>query len=328
MEKFRLVLPVRLCYNVPPMNRQKFLLLLLTCYVPATCSGQDISSQGNLPTPSDQSGATAFPGAEVVPAATGEQTPLSVLGDGIPSFWQPGEQIISAEPPLRPAWYNPLGWLGPYWDGTFEIGINGAKGNNNAFSITTGLELSRETQLTNWDLSLVYAKNQSDGVETQHNAILFSTWDYKLPSPHWSWFNKLILEYDEFKEFDLRVTWNTGLGYLLVDTPTTQFRERLGAGVSRELGGMDDDYEPAANFGLDFSHQISERQKFSAVVDFFPNFGDFSDFRIVSDFSWEVLLDEASDLSLKIGVIDRYDSTPNGAEANDVLYTMVLLWAI
>ena len=34
------------------------------------------------------------------------------------------------------------------------------------------------------------------------------------------------------------------------------------------------------------------------------------------------------DLSIKLNVIDRYDSTPNGARPNDVDYALVLIWAL
>ena len=38
------------------------------------------------------------------------------------------------------------------------------------------------------------------------------------------------------------------------------------------------------------------------------------------------MLDEDSNLNLKIGVIDRYDSTPNGRKPNDFDYSVLLLW--
>ena len=46
------------------------------------------------------------------------------------------------------------------------------------------------------------------------------------------------------------------------------------------------------------------------------------------DISWELVLDDVNNLSLKVGVIDRYDSTPNGAEPNDVDYSVLLLWSL
>ncbi|HUT14122.1 MAG TPA: hypothetical protein VMY42_26775 [Thermoguttaceae bacterium] len=39
-----------------------------------------------------------------------------------------------------------------------------------------------------------------------------------------------------------------------------------------------------------------------------------------------MLIDQQMNLSLKLGVLDRYDSTPNGVKPNDLDYTAVLLW--
>ena len=41
-----------------------------------------------------------------------------------------------------------------------------------------------------------------------------------------------------------------------------------------------------------------------------------------------MLLDEATNMSLKLGIIDRYDSTPNGLKPNDLNYSLMLLWKL
>lgn len=237
-------------------------------------------------------------------------------------------ELTGEDPPIQPVWYNPMTWIGPWWNGSVSLGINGSDGNANTFNIRSGFELSRETERTNWDLNLNYNKNTANDLETAHNALLQSNWDYKLRNPRWTWFNKLGLEYDEFKNFDLRLFTNSGIGYTFIDNEITQFRGRFGSGVSREFGGVDDDWKPEAAFGIDFARQMTERQRFVATVDYYPAWEDFSDYRLVSDFGWEIDLDAPTNLSLKFSVIDRYDSTPNGALANDVDYSVLLIWTL
>ena len=41
---------------------------------------------------------------------------------------------------------------------------------------------------------------------------------------------------------------------------------------------------------------------------------------------WEIALCKAWGLSLKLSVIDRYDSTPQGARPNDLDYSTLLIW--
>ncbi len=236
------------------------------------------------------------------------------------SFLQPAEAFW-------PTWLKPGTWFGPKpWDGAVELGINGSEGNANSFSINFGIDSSYETERTNWDTDFHYAKTEANGMETQHYALLYSDWDVKLAWPSWSWFNKLGLEYDEFKDFNVRFFLNTGLGYLFIDNDKTELRGRAGAGGSREFGGSENNWVPEAVFGCDFAHQLTPRQKLSVVFDYFPAWDDFNDYRMITDAGWEIVLNDAENLSLKVGLIDRFDSTPQTAERNDINYTLVLIW--
>ncbi len=227
-----------------------------------------------------------------------------------------------------PEWMDPTAWLLPVlWQKSFELGISGSEGNANAFSLRTGFELSRETEQTNWDIDLTYRKTTSDGVETQHNSLLYSDFDCKMLRPRWSWFNKFGLEYDEFKEFNVRINYNTGFGFMCIDTPLTELRPRFGAGTSREIGSPDAEWKPEAVFGFDFSRQFTPCQNFSIVFDYYPNWTNFSEYRVVTVADWEFLLNKAKNLSLKLGLIDRYDSTPGTARPNDVDYSLLLILA-
>ena len=139
-------------------------------------------------------------------------------------------------------------------------------------------------------------------------------------------YSKSELYYDEFKVFDLRLVLNGGLGYQWLKTDATSLGTRVGAGASREFGGVDDDWAPEANLGIDFEHQLTKVQKLTATVDYYPEFGDFSSYRVVADLGWQMVVDAEANLSLKLGILDQYDSTPNGARPNDVNYTMLLIW--
>ncbi len=270
---------------------------------------------------------------EVPPA---QAVPLPADGGFIPQVGQPImsdavpvlSDAVAGEPVIGPAWYNPAGWIGPHWDGSIELGLSGSEGNTNTNSLRAGFELTRETSRTQWTMDLVYAKNKANDVETRHNALLNSNWDYKLANPCWTAYSKLGLEYDEFRAFDLRLSLNGGLGYYFITTPITKFRGRFGAGASREIDSADDDWKPEADLGADFEHKISDRQSFEFTTDYYPTWEAFSDYRLVTDASWKLVLDAAHNLSLKMSVIDRYDSTSDGAKHNDVDYAILLLWSL
>ena len=155
-----------------------------------------------------------------------------------------------------------------------------------------------------------------------------SRFDYKLGDSRWSLFQVTRLEYDEFKAFDLRLALNGGIGYAFIRTDTRTLTGRFGAGASREFGGLDDSWVPEAVFGIDYIHKLSDRQRLAITSDYYPSWEDFMDYRLVTQASWEIVLDQETNLSLKVGLLDRYDSTPQGLQHNDLDYFITLLWKI
>ena len=190
-----------------------------------------------------------------------------------------------------------------------------------------GWNLLRKTDLREVTMDFNYALSSTDGVQTQNFWQLDLKHDriFAEGSP-WSFFTNANFLSDQFQAFDLRVALNSGIGYRFIDTEDALLKSRVGAGASREFGGPNDDWTPELVLGLDFKRQITARQSVGGSIDYFPSFEDFSDYRIVSDLWWELLIDEEANLSLKFNVIDRYDATPEGAEPNDIYYSVLMLW--
>jgi putative salt-induced outer membrane protein YdiY len=213
------------------------------------------------------------------------------------------------------------------WEGSFEFGLDGSEGNTQTFNLRVGADLKRKSKFHILAFDLDYYKSSNASIETANRAFL--DWRYERlfdPSP-WTWFVHGTVDYDEFQAFDLRVALDTGLGYHFIKTDTTSLLGRFGGGFSREIGGPNDRYVPEGVFGLDFEHQLNKRQKLTATVDYTPDVTNFGNYRVNSKAGWEVVLDEEANLSLKVSVLDRYDSTPNGLRPNDLDYAVTLLWS-
>jgi putative salt-induced outer membrane protein YdiY len=229
--------------------------------------------------------------------------------------------------PEGPSWYYPWTWFPrDGWSNSAELGINGSSGNANSFSFQAGTRFKRKTEINLFDLRLTHNRTQSNGVEKQNNALMYADFDRYFGQSPWSAFVKNGVEYDRFKAFNVRYNINVGLGYRFIKTENLNLKGRFGSGTSREFGGPDDRWVPEALFGGDYEHQWNKRNKWIARVDYFPEWGNFTNYRLVSDVSWEMLWDEAGNLSFKLGAIDRYDSTPNGLRPNDLTYSMLLLY--
>ena len=157
-----------------------------------------------------------------------------------------------------------------------------------------------------------YVKASADYVLTKHNAQFEIHHDWLLGESRWSPYAKSIFVYDEFRPYSCELTLNAGIGYRFIKAENTTLTGRFGSGASRKFHGSDNEWEPEAMFGVDFEHKISDRQKLRATVEYYPEWDDFGLYRIRSDVGWEMLLDERTNMSLKLGVIDRYDTRDSG----------------
>jgi hypothetical protein len=234
---------------------------------------------------------------------------------------------IDANLVAQPTWYQPSYWFGPApWDTGIELGLNGSSGTSESLSVRTGGYIKRESRFSKLDLNSSYNRTTNGGAATQNNAQLEVRNDWLLDehSP-WTLYGTGNLFYDEFQAFDLQLSANTGVGYRFVHEPGLDLIGRFGAGTSREVGGPDDRWVPESLVGVEYSQQLSATQKFYGKIDYYPEWEEFGEYRLVADTGWEIELIQPSNLSLKVSATDRYDSTPNGAEPHLLNYSVLLL---
>lgn len=221
--------------------------------------------------------------------------------------------------------HYPREWI-KGWDSHAEFGLDGSDGNANTLAMQAGLELKRKTEVYTLGIDIHYRQASSRNQTTEQNGRFNVNFDRLLGDSLWSAFAKHGMEWDKFKPFDLRLNLNGGFGYYWLRSDTSTFATRFGAGASREMGAPIDEWIPEAVFGMEAERQLTSRQKLKGKLDYFPAWEKFGDFRLVSDVSWEILLDGSENLSLKLAATDRYDSTPQGAKPNDVYYSLLLLY--
>ncbi len=244
-----------------------------------------------------------------------------------------GQAIVAGEtaeqPPLQQEvirWYHyPQRWM-KGWDSHAEFGIDGSDGNAVTLAIQTGLEMKRKTDRYTLAVDIDYRQASNRNVVVEDNGRFNLDYDRLLGDSRWAGFGKFGLEWDKFKVFDLRVNLNGGVGYHWIRDDDATLVTRFGAGASQEIGAPDDDWVAEAVFGIEAERQLTARQKLKGKVDYFPAWENFNNYRLVTDLAWEILLDGSENLSLKLAVTDRYDSTPQGAKANDIYYSLLLLY--
>lgn len=234
------------------------------------------------------------------------------------------EELPLGEPAV---WYQPHYWFGPVpWNTGIELGLNGSAGSNESLSFRTGGYIKRKSKISKLDTSLYYNRTTNGGITTQNNAQFDGRHDLLFGDcVPWTVFGSSDVFYDQFQAFDLQVSANMGIGYRFVDDDELTFIVRTGAGTSREFGGPDNLWVPESLFGFEYSQQLSAIQRFYGKLDYYPEWDEVGEYRYLADVGWEIEISRPSNLSLKISATDRFDSTPNGADAHLVNYSVLLL---
>lgn len=229
----------------------------------------------------------------------------------------PPPVIPPAAAPVRPS---------KLWCGGMELGFNGAEGNSENFRLRAGANLKRENAQTITKMDWLYTFATLNSTRSENRGLMNGRQEWLQAGTNWSVFVSSQGEMDQFKAYDLRMAMHSGLGFNFIKTDRSLLKGRLGGGGSHEMGGPNDRMQWEGLAGVDLEHRFSKRYRFVSSMDYFPDFERMKDFRLQGKVNLEVLIDPDLNLTLKTGILDRYDSTPEGRRHNDFEYFAVILW--
>jgi hypothetical protein len=213
------------------------------------------------------------------------------------------------------------------WAFDVAIGLNGSSGNTDRLSFRGGLGGERLTDDMETRLGFVYQYAEDDSRATEHRAAFDIRNDWLFKDSPWRWFAQGRAEYDQFQDWNVRLTGFTGPGYELIKNDTTLLLLRAGIGGNQTIGGDNEDFTPEALLGADFTHQISERQKVFLTGEIYPSLEDGGEFRGLARGGWEILVDPEMNMNLRLGFENRYDSDPGpDVDKNDLDYFIALVF--
>lgn len=212
------------------------------------------------------------------------------------------------------------------WSGSFDMGINGSEGNTSVFNFRFNANSRRETERTIFTVMLNYVRDQAEGQVTANRLFLDARNEWRIKRSRWTIYIHETTEYDESRPYDVRLTGDAGLGYRFIENERTNLAGRLGPGVSREIGGPDDEFIPELVFNLSFEHQLTARQALNLSTDYFPDVANWNNYRLNTQAAWRIVLDDTANLSLKFSAINRYDSTVDD-QPNELDYAATILWS-
>jgi putative salt-induced outer membrane protein YdiY len=215
------------------------------------------------------------------------------------------------------------------WKGGVEVGLDGSEGNAETFNLHAGVNAERKVDRMDTKASFIYLRATADGTTNKNRAELDlrNDWIFSKGSP-WRAFVQGSAEYDDFQDWQYRLTAAGGMGYAFIETERTTLIGRVGLGLRDDLLGPDNRIHPELLLGVDWAHKISERQRIITTAEYYLDLLDPPQFRTKIKAEWEMLVDPETKMSLKIGAEDRYQSDPGpNSKKNDLDYYLLLVWS-
>jgi putative salt-induced outer membrane protein YdiY len=205
------------------------------------------------------------------------------------------------------------------WKNSFSLGLSGSFGNTDTQSLNAQVNSTRETETTRLLLDAAYYFGSSNGDRDENRLTAGARHDWLVPNSKWFYFAEGRFDYDEFQSWEYRLSGFGGAGYELIKEEDRQLRLRAGLGLTKEFNSPNDDIRPEALFGVEYKHQLSDRQELALKSTIYPDLDDTGEFRTTSEASWSLLIDEKMGMSVNAGVFHEYQSkVGTGVDKNDL----------
>ena len=215
------------------------------------------------------------------------------------------------------------------WTHEIDAGLNGSTGNSDSMNLHTGYSATYKDDEHGWKFITAYDKAKSDGVESRNQffADLLKDWFWQ-DSP-WFAFAQGRYDWDEFKDWDYRLSASGGAGYEFLKNDAWYVVGRFGLGGNRTYGDANEEFTPEAILGLDANWTISARESAAFKTTFYPSLEESGEYRNITTFDWKMTISDSGNLAMKIGLMNEYDSlAAPGIDKNDFKYNLSLVWGL
>ncbi len=235
-----------------------------------------------------------------------------------PEVISEAEAIAQAAPSLHP--YYP-------WKTALELGLNGSEGNSQSRNIHAGLLTKQETPELRRSLEMAYDSSETDNATSRDEFFATFNQDWLINESPWYYFAMGRFDWDDFKDWDYRMSLSAGAGYTFIENKEWSLRSKAGLGANREFGGEDDDIKPEGLLGGISEWTLSEHHKIELSSTFYPELDQLGEYRNITELNWVNKLN--SHMRMKIGLANEYESdVPSGIKHNDFKYTTSLSWEL
>jgi putative salt-induced outer membrane protein YdiY len=215
------------------------------------------------------------------------------------------------------------------WKHDVEVGLNGSTGNSESMNLHAGYTGSYKDPDSGWKFTSAYDKAKSDGNTSRNQFFADLLKDWYWDASPWFAFAQGRYDWDEFKDWDYRLSTSGGVGYVFLKDDSWYLAGRFGLGGNKSYGDIEEEFTVEALLGLEAAWTISERESVEFKTTFHPSLEESGEYRNITVFNWKMTLSEQGRLAMKIGLVNEYDSLADpGTDRNDSKYNLSLVWGL
>jgi hypothetical protein len=239
------------------------------------------------------------------------------------------------------------------WSVRANLGANGQLGNTNQLSFLGSAQITRKTDDNFLDVSSTWMLSEisrseaptgefpgilanfrdrfpagnfasSNSSIAQQMGSVYARDEFLSPGRAWSPFLYGLFEFNQSQDPEYRTGAFAGISYAFIDGKEEFLKVRVGVGVVYQAGATVNGCAPEGLLGFSLRYPFWDRQAIFVTTDFFPRLDEWGQFRLRSSAGYEILLDPARRVFLRLGLTEWYDTDPGNGQRNNLWYTSSL----
>jgi len=215
------------------------------------------------------------------------------------------------------------------WQRSVEIGLKGSEGNSRDMDINVGTQLKYENDYKRWNIEAAYNSSEDSGETSKSDFFTKFSRDYLTPGESRFYFSEGRYDWDEFEDWDYRISFGGGLGEQLIEKDHWSVLGRLGLGLSKKFGGEDERWVPEGLVAVESDWAITKRNALIFKNSLYPSFSEPGEFRNITELNWMIGLDDFKGMDFKLGFHNEFDSNASGdSRKNDFKYNLSLVFSL
>ncbi|HIA71519.1 MAG TPA: DUF481 domain-containing protein [Phycisphaerales bacterium] len=212
------------------------------------------------------------------------------------------------------------------WNQSINVGLGIQNGQKNTSDLSTAYHADRTKDEHKVAFDIRYKMSKTDGERTLNRfaSSWGNTW-YQTDSP-WDVFTTLQFDWAEFQSWDQRLVGDLGVEYEVLKTIENNeeftLTLRLGSGFRKEFQSNNDHLIPEGLLGVGVNWVVSDKQTLTASTTWYPDYDDVSNYRLVTNASWNLQMSNIENIQFSIGFHHEYNSQVDaGVDNSDLQLT-------